>query len=179
MSFEEEVSESSNTRLLVRYQCNEETFFEKGQLVDRSIKSTASRATRMALMLAVAVLLIGTNILTYAITVRSPSKMRCRSVGEPPKVTSMLRDLELETFHYRFESTFFDQKSPFCQPPSPATDKAWEDAGANFSFLLISEEDMEASNLTLEHIHLWGGADQANLTGFPEDMLRYSTSYTV
>ncbi|UKZ55910.1 hypothetical protein TrVGV298_009734 [Trichoderma virens] len=82
----------------------------------------------------------------------------------------MLRDLNLQTIHVKFDSTFFSQGSRYRKAPSPETDAAWNFAGANFGFLLIPEDQANESDLTSDHIHLAGGPDQANLTGIPADV---------
>lgn len=78
------------------------------------------------------VLLCATNLLTFWIT--ASTRAQCRapmSVAEPPSLAPILRDLNLQTIHVKFDSTFYNQGSRYRKPPSPETDAAWNFAGAN------------------------------------------------
>ncbi|KAK0756279.1 hypothetical protein N5P37_011194 [Trichoderma harzianum] len=134
-------------------------------------RSRSSNCRWYSVVIGFPVLLCATNLLTFWIT--ASTRPQCHapaSVAEPPSLAPMLRDLNLETIHVKFDSTFYSQGSRYRKPPSPETDAAWNFAGANFGFLLIPEDQASESDLTSDHIHLAGGPDQANLTGIPADV---------
>lgn len=171
---------------------------------DSSTTSTSSRSwwhRWYKAIIGISALLCATNLLTFWIT--ASARLQCQateSVAEPPKLTPMLRDLNLKTIHVKFDSTFFSQGSRYRKPPSPETDAAWNYAGANcmyhicsslsqficvsatplsyhygtdfqaVGYILIPEEHASESDLTTNNIHFAGGSDQAYMKGYPANV---------
>lgn len=95
-------------------------------------RSRSSNCRWYSVVIGFPVLLCATNLLTFWIT--ASTRPQCHapaSVAEPPSLAPMLRDLNLETIHVKFDSTFYSQGSRYRKPPSPETDAAWNFAGAN------------------------------------------------
>lgn len=109
---------------------------------DSSTTSTSSRSwwhRWYKAIIGISALLCATNLLTFWITASArPQCQATESVAEPPKLTPMLRDLNLKTIHVKFDSTFFSQGSRYRKPPSPETDAAWNYAGANCMYHICS-----------------------------------------
>ena len=163
--------------------------YAPGRAVPRTTRS--SRWSRYGTAIGIPTLLCVTNLFTYWIT--NSARLQCpvqASVAEPPNLTPMLRDLNLKTRQVKFDSSFFSQGSPYRQRPSLETDSAWDYAGANciyhllpssplrdyytdleaVGFLLIPEDQEQESDLTPDHIHLVGSANQSYLKGIPADV---------
>jgi hypothetical protein len=115
---------------------DESHLLEKPSLVDgeddsREMRWQTSWRSHLTAVAVIAALLM-THVASFTLgrwTISQCSPMQ--SVAEPPKLAPVLRDLNIDTRHVKFDSTFFDQGSRYRAAPSPRTDAAWEQAGAN------------------------------------------------